>query len=172
MRPLVRTALLTIFSLFFPCLILIPTLAFAQAPANSNQQVLDELRNIHTTLDKIEKNQRAMIALETIRLDESRVAVLEVQRTRLLNQVNSLRAETDRANATLQAVEHGRSAATGVQTSAADTADSPRMNAVQARADESSRRLDEAQRNLDLIGQQIADLNRRISEREKYLESF
>ena len=62
----------------------LPAIPLAQAQdVVTNQKVLDELKSIRASLERLEKSQKALLALTRIQFDQGQLTALEAQRQRL-----------------------------------------------------------------------------------------
>ena len=149
------------------CVLAFSAFAFSQQPAGAtNQQLLDELKGIRNALERIEKSQQALIAIQRMSLDQAHLAALEEQRSKLLAQQRSLSTSVVVSNRRTGKAAAAAITSADAESEHADTAD----NAAEARSAEASRRLDAVQRALSLNDQELNELKRRIADWEKILQ--
>jgi len=153
-------------------LALVPAPGLAQAPDPvAGRSVLEELKAVRTLLERLEHNQRALIVLARIQIDEGRAAALEAQWL----QLSSQEARLDQDMAGSAAVSGGGDDASSPPELQAVTASDERVvttdvDPSSAKRREGARRADEARRARQNVEQQIARLRERIAAWEKYLD--
>jgi hypothetical protein len=109
----------------------------------------------------VEKNQRALLLLVTIQLDESRIANLETQRLQLVEQEKDLEKEANEAAELVRAEEAGlfRTA--------------PGLPSVSlTRQDQVTRNQEDLRRTRAALEQQLMTLRTRLAGLEKSLEEI
>jgi len=161
------------FSRLLVALTLLPALGLTQ-PSDpiTNQKIIEELRGVRTSMEKLEKGQNALVALARIQVDESRVAVLEAQRLQLLSREQDLEK---RMAGNAAAIPQERPGAVPTLVQAVPDGSQRIVQAVPAspaadRFTESPQRLEEVRRSRQAIEQSIAGLRKRIALWEKYLD--
>jgi hypothetical protein len=148
----------------------LPALSIAQSPDLNGQKVIEELRGVRLTLEKVEKSLRVLNERVRIQTDENRLTALEAERQSLLTQEQSLREEIDKASLALRN-EDPRPLPTLVQSAPGSepvmrTEPSP----ARSRQAEATRRLQEVRQRIRTIEPSIASLRNRIAAAEKSLE--
>jgi hypothetical protein len=139
----------------------IPALCLAQVPDSAGtQQLLDELKGIRASLERIEKAQKALLVVVRMQADSSQAAVLEEQRARLASREQELGRESSAAASPpmMMVVENGAERA-----APASTADTTRAAQIAAQLKEVSA----ARQKLDL---EIARIRERLAAMDKLIE--
>jgi hypothetical protein len=149
------------------CLMLSGVLSVAQAPAATQQNVVDELKAIRATLEKVETSQRMLMALLRIQIDEGRLPPLESEWRALTAQEQALSDELGALK-----VNTGGPRTTAVVTADGDPASGSDGQAAPGRYDEVARRVEEARRNLRTLEKSIADVRARIAAWEKFFQEL
>ena len=123
----------------------------APQPAAAQPAVVDELKAIRATLEKVETSQRMLLALIRIQIDEARLSPLERERQTLTAQEGALRDELDALQATLKGAPHTSSLAVSDATGADGLNDT---QAGRGRVDELVDRVERGAVCLGLTGHQ------------------
>jgi septal ring factor EnvC (AmiA/AmiB activator) len=147
--------------------VLFPVLGRAQANGTGNvlqQNVLDELRAMRSSLASLEKGQKALLAILTIQINESRVSLLEEQRKRLATEEQDLDKQIRQTNDDLRNIDGG---GLNIVTAAVPGQEAAIRASVRDRQDQAIRRVDEVRRSLQVMDQQIAALRSQISALER-----
>lgn len=144
--------------------LLLPVLGQAQAnnPGNVIQQnILDELRAMRSSLESLDKGQKALLAILTIQVNENRVSLLEEQRKRLATEEQDLDKQIRQTNDDLRNIDGG---GVSLATAAAGPGQEAAIRAsMRDRQDQSIRRIDEVRRSLQGMDQQIAAIRGQIA---------
>jgi hypothetical protein len=152
-------------------LLLLSAGGFAQLPdASANQKLIEELRGVRATLEKLEKGQKAQIILARIQIDESRAATLETQRLQLLAEEQDLEKDAAR-DATVSRTEGsaGRTLVRVAPDGSQEILPSPPPNSGSTTADP-ARNLDDVRRSRQSLDVKIAELREQIAVWEKQLD--
>lgn len=142
-------------------LTVLPALCLAQAPDPAGtQQLLDELKGIRASMERIEKAQKALLVVVRMQADSSQAAVLEEQRARLASREQELSRESTAAASPpmVMVVENGAE-----RTVPATAVDSGRSAQIAAQLKEVSA----ARQKLD---QEIARIRERMAAVDKIIE--
>lgn len=146
---------------------LLPVLCLAQTQdVATNQKILDELRSIRASLERLEKGQRALLALARIQADGSQLTALEAQRQRLAAEERDLEKEIAAATRTMAAPTPMMMNPDGTSQPAEPIDTGP----LRARLNQASSSLKEVQRAREKLDQEIAWLKGRIAAAEKLIE--
>ncbi|MCW5965565.1 MAG: hypothetical protein KIT83_16125 [Bryobacterales bacterium] len=145
----------------------------AQSVGTTDQQILAELKAMRTALQKVESDQKALITLIRIQIDESRIASLELQRMQLLASERELKEAAENANAALRAIDNASSTG-AIQTADGDEAPlgSVDLTPLRARHAEAVQRASEATSERQRLSESIAALRKRVATLEKSLEGM
>ncbi|HUL74841.1 MAG TPA: hypothetical protein VLT86_17140 [Vicinamibacterales bacterium] len=147
-------------------LLLLPLLPLAQTPDVNQPGVLEELKSVRATLEKLEKGQRMLVALMRIQIDEGRMAGLEAERKQLTAEETTLNERVTQLSAAAANPATSR-LATPTGSSQAQAAQDA---ANGARLDEATRRLDGVRSRLRTTEASIAALRNEISSWEQYFQ--
>lgn len=146
-------------------LLLWPVLGQAQANGTVLQQnVLDELKAMRVSLERLEKGQRGLLAVLTIQVNENRLSSLEEERKRLAAEEQDLDKQIRQASDELRSIDGGGLA---VLLAAGQGQEAAFRASVRERQDQAGRRIDDVRRNLQAMDQQIAALRNQIAVLEK-----
>jgi len=151
---------------FLPFMLL-PALGLAQESVAS-QRVLDELKGIRASLERMEKGQAALIALMRVQFDEIKLTDLDAQRSRLTVQEQELGKEM----ATAARMTDGPPAMVMSADGTSQPAAPADTSALKARAAQASSSLKEVQRARQAVDQEIARIKDRIAALDRYLADF
>lgn len=147
-------------------LLLIPIICAAQSPeANAQRMMLDELKGIRAALERIEISQRAILTLTRLQIDESRVAALEAERSRLALREDGLRKETAVAARASEAQEQ-----VGQPDGSSQVVASSQIPAARAQTAQASAALREVSISREALDQQIGRLKERIAQLQKAID--
>jgi chromosome segregation ATPase len=142
----------------------------------TNQKLLEELKSLRTSIDRLaqlmeanEAAQKADLALRRMQVFESRLATLEGQRARLATQEQQLTKDVSTATGTIRAQD--AVVAQGVLKVDGSMDADPQRAALRNRITEGSRSLDETRRKREAADQEIAALRTRIAALEKTLDA-
>ncbi len=151
----------------FCVVFLLPVLCLAQTPDGvTTRQVLEELKGMRASLERLEKGQRALLALIRLQADESRVTALEGQRLQLSTREQSLRKDVEAAGLSVNAPPLMVMNPDGSTAPAPPVDDGP-ARARLAQVTSSLKEVEQARQTLD---RDIARLKERIAAVEKYIE--
>ena len=120
---------------------------------------------MRTSLENLEKGQKALLALLSVQIDEARLTTLEAQRQRLAAQAQDLEKQTRQLTEEVRNVDSGTLAVALPTGNVA--ADGAFRAEIGNRQRESELRLDEVRRSLQGVDQEIGALRSRVREMEK-----
>jgi len=147
-------------------LLLLPLLPLEQTPDVNQPGVLEELKSVRATLEKLEKGQRMLVALMRIQIDEGRMAGLEAERKQLAAEESTLNERVMQLSAAAANPAASR-LATPTGSSGGQAAQD---SANRARLDEATRRLDDVRSRLRTAEASIAALRNEIASWEQYFQ--
>jgi hypothetical protein len=151
-------------------LILTGALAVTQVPDATLQSIVDELKAIRATLEKVDATQRMLTALLRIQIDEGRLASLEGEWRTLAAQERALNDELGALRANAERLPQ----ATALAFADAASDVNPDSDQPEARAhrEEVGRKAEEVKRSLRTLEASIADARSRIAAWEKFLQQL
>ena len=140
-------------------LLLLPLCALAQPQ--------DELKALRVSLEKLERGQKALIALTRIGIDTAKLAELQVQRRQLLDR------ELELSKRAAPSASNDSGAAQQTLVSLGPNGQTEIVRAAPAHAGvESSRTLADVRRERQTLDESIDTLRRRIAAWEKYFDAI
>ena len=149
----------------------VPLVSLGQTSDTAQQRVIEELRGVRTTLERLEKSNAILVSLVKIQIDESRLAALEAQRQRLVAQEQDLSNEIGKTGPAVlhEDANSGRRLVQSANGSEPEfrTAPSP----AKIRHTEATRRIEEVRRGIRTLEQSMTELRNRIAVVEKHLEN-
>jgi hypothetical protein len=151
-----------------PCLRLLPVLpalCLAQTPEATNQKILEELRSIRTSIERLENSQRAMLALARLQNDQNQVALVESRRQKLAAQEQDLSKEIAAAS---RAIETPVMVVPPPDGSAPSSP--PDLGPLRARVAQASATLREVAGSRQALDLEIARLRERIAAMQKLID--
>ncbi|MBI4874969.1 MAG: hypothetical protein HY822_10095 [Acidobacteria bacterium] len=145
----------------------LPAFCLAQTPPiAASQSVLEELKGIRASLERLEKSQTALAALTRILIDQSRFVTLDAQRRQLSSEEESLKKQVEGASRALEAPAQ-------VLVQSADGSVQPTVQAdagpLRERLAQAASALREVQRARLPLEQEAVKLKDRIAAMEKHL---
>jgi hypothetical protein len=155
----------------FASLVLTGLFVAPQQTAAPQQHVLDELKGIRGTLEKMETSQRMLLALLRIQIDEARLPSAERERETLATQQRALSDELG----ALRAAMDGLPPTSSLTVSDAKSMREDSMNGGQSareHVDEVARKLADVRRSLRQLDQSISETRARIATWEKYFNDL
>lgn len=147
------------------CAVLWPTLCLAQSPELvTSQKILEELRVVRTSLERLEKGQKAALALTRIEMDERQVAALQERRQRLSSQEQAL---AEKIEAARRAEDPSAVSVVQPEGLPADPLASTRASLARSFAEQNTRTLKDITAAREALDLEIVKLKDRLSAMEK-----
>jgi hypothetical protein len=162
----IRRDLTTISLGLVAALLCSPVLCLSQPSLATQQEVLDELKAMRSSLERLETGQKALLAVLRIEIDERRAEALDARRQRLIAQ------ERDLARQIREAAEEIQSEEAGGPTVARslDGEPEPVTSAAAARQEQAEMKAEEVRRLRQDIEREIDAIRKRIAAMEKRLD--